>query len=215
MDHNKILKQIALKVLKPYGIIQKGSSRLFIDDHGWYLILIEFQPSGWGKGTYLNIGIHFNWYLDEHFSFTIGDRENNFIEFIDKEQFSEKANELCQNTIKKVLYYRNELKSINEIEKKLDKIFKNSGSADFWKNYHKGIISGLAGNINNLNRYFDKILKPVYPDSTEWFNNFKIYVSELKNIANVDKNKFKERIIHIIREARKLKKLNEQEIVLE
>jgi len=59
-DYNKIIKKVASKAFKEYGIKQKGQSRLFIDDNGWFIIIIEFQPSKFGNGTYLNIGINFN-----------------------------------------------------------------------------------------------------------------------------------------------------------
>lgn len=59
MDHNKQIRQIAGAVLKPQGLFQKGNSRIWIDDNGWFLILVEFQPGSWAGGSYLNVGIHY------------------------------------------------------------------------------------------------------------------------------------------------------------
>ncbi|MBN1873884.1 MAG: hypothetical protein JXA33_06610 [Anaerolineae bacterium] len=38
LPHNKKIKTVAREVLAPMGIIQKGRSRLELDDHGWRLV---------------------------------------------------------------------------------------------------------------------------------------------------------------------------------
>jgi hypothetical protein len=42
----------ARHVLKPLGLVRRGNSRVWIDDHGWWTIQVEFQPSAWSKGSY-------------------------------------------------------------------------------------------------------------------------------------------------------------------
>ena len=54
--HTKIITQAAREILRPKGLVQIGRSRLWTDDHGWWLINVEFQPSGVSKGSYLNVG---------------------------------------------------------------------------------------------------------------------------------------------------------------
>lgn len=60
-DHNTILKQAARAVLKPEGLFQKGSSRLWIDDNGWFFTVVEFQSSWCDRGSYLNVGPLYLW----------------------------------------------------------------------------------------------------------------------------------------------------------
>ncbi len=74
--HSKILIQTAKTLLTPLGIVQKGQSRTWIDDHGWWVIMMEFQPSGWSKGTYLNVGVCWLWDRNNYLSFDVGDRIN-------------------------------------------------------------------------------------------------------------------------------------------
>src|SRR6202000_1719294 len=38
----------------PLGLERRGRSRTWIDDQRWYAIVVEFQPSGFSKGSYLN-----------------------------------------------------------------------------------------------------------------------------------------------------------------
>ena len=59
--HAKIINAVAKKALAPHGFFRKGSSRIWLQDNGWYLTMVEFQPSGFSKGTYLNVAMHFLW----------------------------------------------------------------------------------------------------------------------------------------------------------
>lgn len=59
--HEKIIKQTAKKILAPEGLFQKGQSRTWLEDNGYYLTVIEFQPSQYDRGAYLNAGISFLW----------------------------------------------------------------------------------------------------------------------------------------------------------
>jgi hypothetical protein len=211
LEYNKIIKTIATKLLKPYGIKKKGQSRLFIDDNGWFLIIIEFKPHKYKRGTFLNIGINFNWYFNDYFSFDIGNREKDFIEYNNTEKFTEEINRLCEYSIEIIIGYRTKLKNINTSEKII--LENNYTSDSLWGNYHRGIISGLNGKINNLHKYFNKLLNE--PDNNiEWIKELQKTTKELKDLADNNVNDFIEKIKNIIIETRKLKKLEEKEIII-
>jgi hypothetical protein len=57
---------VAKQVLAPLGVKRKGRSRTWLDDHGWWLGIVEFQPSNWGAGSYLNVGPMFLWQPIDH-----------------------------------------------------------------------------------------------------------------------------------------------------
>ena len=67
--HNEIIRDLCREQLLSLEMFQKGRSRVFLDDNGYYLTVVEFQPSAWGKGSYLNVGLHFLWNTWEHISF--------------------------------------------------------------------------------------------------------------------------------------------------
>lgn len=48
-EADQLIIRAARDVLKPMGLFQKGTSRIWIDDNGWFLILGEFQPSSWSQ----------------------------------------------------------------------------------------------------------------------------------------------------------------------
>ncbi|MBQ7849756.1 MAG: hypothetical protein IJ343_08565 [Clostridia bacterium] len=60
-DHNRIITRTAREYLASHGFFQAGSSRLWLKDHGWFMIMAEFQPSGFSKCSSLNMGLHFLW----------------------------------------------------------------------------------------------------------------------------------------------------------
>jgi hypothetical protein len=41
--------------------VRKGRSRVWFDDQGWWIGVVEFQPSSWSRGTYLNVGVSWLW----------------------------------------------------------------------------------------------------------------------------------------------------------
>jgi len=224
--HNKIIGKEAARIFKPYGIKRKGQSRTFLDDHGWYVIVIELQPSSYRRGTYLNIGVNFNWFLSDHFDFDMGYRvdfeikgHDEYIEFINEEQFTECIDLLCEKALQVVQGYRDALRTIKCAEKTVITQYDHSTiyTRKIWRNYNSGIISGIAGNRRNLNKYFKTLLTEidVLQDERPLWNNLKNTANDLLHAANNDLNAFKAKIVDIIKETRKLKKLDEREIVFE
>jgi hypothetical protein len=92
--HARIITLAARTALRPLGLRQKGRSRLWIDDHGWWLVNVEFQPSSWRKGSYLNVGEQHLWCERDYFIFERHERPASgaaFIEFTNDETTFEAA----------------------------------------------------------------------------------------------------------------------------
>lgn len=115
--HSKIINRVAGQALRPIGVKRRGQSRVWLDDNGWCITVIEFQPSSWSKGTYLNVGINFQWYPADHFSFDIGHREAGFVEYQSDKQFEPKVQEFAELAKAKVLEIRKQLSSPNSAKK--------------------------------------------------------------------------------------------------
>lgn len=105
--HTTLLTHAARAVLRPLGVKQKGRSRLWLDDHGWWVGLVEFQPSGWSRGSYLNVGVMWLWHEDaEHFHYDVGHRIEDFVEFESEAQFAPAASKLAETAKRHVQRYR-------------------------------------------------------------------------------------------------------------
>jgi hypothetical protein len=53
---------------------RKSSPRLWWLDRGWWLINVEFQPSSWSVGSYLNVGLQHLWAVCDHRTFEYSSR---------------------------------------------------------------------------------------------------------------------------------------------
>jgi hypothetical protein len=80
---SRIIAAEAKRALLPLGVVRKGRSRSWIDDHGWWLINIEFQPSSHRKGCYLNVGEQHLWVFRNHLAFETVERPLGGSVFID------------------------------------------------------------------------------------------------------------------------------------
>lgn len=107
--HERIIKNLCKERLLPIGVFQCGSSRVYIDDNGYFFTVIEFQPSGLAKGTYLNIALHFLWNEQDHISYNFpfgSSRVKDFIEYHNDEQFTQAVNTYIDAALKHIYFYR-------------------------------------------------------------------------------------------------------------
>lgn len=110
--HSKIIKQVCKEILIPLGVFQKGTSRLYLDDNDYFFTVVEFQPSNWDKGTYLNIGLTFLWDYNQsdvlYFAFSrqIASRYGKFIEYKNETQFRNEIINLANIAKEEILFYR-------------------------------------------------------------------------------------------------------------
>jgi len=99
--HDRIIADAAKGALHPIGFRRKGRSRLWLKDHGWWLAVAEFQPSGFQKGSYLNVAAHWLWSRAGHISFDLGcgaewgRRVAGFEAYVSDEQFQPAAQSLA------------------------------------------------------------------------------------------------------------------------
>jgi hypothetical protein len=200
IDHNKLLKKIAKERLKPYGIFQKGQSRTFLYDRGWFTIVIEFQPSSWSKGTYLNIGVDFNFYPRDYFAFGFGYREKGFEEFKDEEQYTQLVNELCDLTIKRVQELDEKFIDVWTALKTADKEKRD----DTWRIYEVAVLNILTSNFAMARKQLTEISQTKC--EFDWEIERKNMADELLNWLQERPASF-EKIENIIDKTRQLKKL--------
>lgn len=104
--HNQLIRREADAALKPLGIRQSGRSRLWIDDHGFWVILIEFQSHKWDPGTFLNVGVSWLWRPKEYYTFDFGHRIMDFTPFVDEPSFIAPLRDMVSEAVGAVHRYR-------------------------------------------------------------------------------------------------------------
>lgn len=206
-EHSKLINKVAKNIFTPKGLSRKGQSRMWLDDQGWFTTVIEFQPFTNRMGTCLNIGVNFHWYYNDYWSFDIGYRESDFLDFFNEQQFVPNLEKLTKLALAKTLNYRELLKNLESAKATI--LHHNFSSEDLWGSYHKGIICGLHGDMKSLNQYFDKLLKTNH--DVPWANELKERVVKLKDLVD-NYDDFIQEIIDIISQTRMAKKLPDKVI---
>jgi len=143
--HSKLLTQSAKATLTPLGLFQKGRSRIWLADNGWWLGHVEFQPSGWSKGSYLNVGCMWLWIVKDYYSFDLGYRVEKFQPFRNETDFTRVADHLAHVAAEKVLEYKRSFPNITALSDYYDE---HPPSADLWDGFHAALAHGLCGRVD-------------------------------------------------------------------
>lgn len=149
--HSKQIVQAARVSLKPIGFVQKGSSRSFLSDEGLWSCIIEFQPHGSARGTFLNVGAHWLWTTHDYISFDLGagphgsPRIHEFESADNALTFEAVANDLAQQAATCALRLRESLANISQITERLkESEAERDRKPPCWNAYHLGIAYGLG-----------------------------------------------------------------------
>ncbi|TYC79096.1 DUF4304 domain-containing protein [Novosphingobium sp. BW1] len=154
--HDKIIAHAARSELAPLGFQRKGQSRTWTADHSWWVTVVEFQPSSWSKGSYLNVAAHWLWSGLDHISFDFGGRLEEHVEFASEMQFTEEATRLAQGAKQEALRLSNLFVSPSATaEILLSEVRKTNSHA--WMAYHAGVMAGVAGLSADANEMFVRV----------------------------------------------------------
>jgi hypothetical protein len=150
-EHGRIIAAAAKSALQPLGLKRKGQSRTWYSDRRFWVIAVEFQPSGWSKGSYLNVGIAWLWHLGP--GFDQWDRPGDFVPFESAEQFTPLMNDMAARAAQEVQIWKDRFKSFADIYQYVIA----HATRDGWPIYNAAIASGLAGDEKTARRFFQQM----------------------------------------------------------
>lgn len=152
-EHGRIIAAAAKAALAPLGCVRRDQSRIWQSDHRYWAINVEFQPSGWSKGSYLNIHVAWLWKISRGYPFSY--RAGSFVSFETAEQFTPLITELAQTAAVEIQKVRKRFNSFYDI---LNCIAAEARrKPDFWSIFDAAIAHGLTGDLATSRQYFDKI----------------------------------------------------------
>jgi hypothetical protein len=190
----------AREVLGPLGLVQIGRSRLWIDDRGWWVIVVEFQPSAFAKGSFLNVGAMWLWYAKDHWSFDVGHRVEPFAEFQSTEQFQPVARQLAERAAREVAGYREMFGSVDDVA-----IYcAAEASRSIWSRYHAALSAGLAGDAARSSRFFAELAG--YSANYDWEKEVQGRAAALSKCLP-EPSAFRAAVTQVVLESRTLHKL--------
>jgi hypothetical protein len=175
-DHNRIIAHAAKAALHPLGYVRKGSSRLWLQDHGFWVSVVEFQPSGFERGSYLNVAAHWLWGLTDALSFDwLMQDTRTFIRFEDEAQFSASAAEQAGQAATVAGELDSGFASLAQITEKL--VVRANGGRNGWAAFHAGVASGLNGDAAAARAFFDRTLDSF----KDWRSDFDEAICRLRD----------------------------------
>lgn len=205
LAHSKLITEAARTVLRPMGLFQKGRSRFWMDDQRWWICGVEFQPSSWSRGSYLNVGCCWLWIEKDQFTFDTGYRVEGFVGYKDDEQFRPEAFRLAERAAEEVAHYRQLFPNINEVCKHC----LQQDLSGLWAPFHAAVACALAGNPDEARRLFRRVLdiaQSSWPANTDWVTAAQADAAQLATIAS-DSALFRQIVVDRVHRTRDLQKL--------
>jgi hypothetical protein len=165
----------ARSVLRPMGLSQKGRSRLWYDDRGWSLTVVEFQP-GRSPGTYLNVGAMWLWADRSAWSFDYGYRTywrddatftweprdgepgwQQHVDFLDVDQFSREMALVVRVAALQVQQLRQQFPDVAAVGELLSNTPSRIGESPLWHAFHGGAAAALGGDLLAAKQNLEKV----------------------------------------------------------
>ncbi|MPZ40041.1 MAG: hypothetical protein GEU95_18690 [Rhizobiales bacterium] len=198
-EHSRIIATAAKAALEPLGLKQKGQSRTWYSDQRFWVIFVEFQPSGWSRGSYLNIAVKWLWSPGPGWSFSY--RPVDFVPFTSAEQFTPLIKAMAARAAQEVETTRDRFKAFADVYRYLVA----HARLDGWPIYNAAVAAGLAGDEETSRQLFQQ-MKDWETYGYDWQLRLKADSAALAALLS-DREKFRAKVLGIIEQGRALMKM--------
>jgi hypothetical protein len=194
-EHGKLIAAAAKASLAPLGLRRVGQSRCWISDERHWLITVEFQPSAWSKGSYLNVRPTWFWLRyganDHH------PRPADFISFENATQFKPLIENMAAIAAQTVLSMRARFQKLEDV----NRFFAARISQEGFPVYRAAVTAGLVGDISTARQLF-KWMEAF--DPTGYASSIKLLKPECAALAPLldDPVRYRSAILETITERR-------------
>jgi hypothetical protein len=144
---------------------QKGQSRLWFKDHRWWVAVVEFQPSSWSRGSYLNVAAMWLWNAKDYWSFDYGGRVGGFTAFKSEDQFASAADQIAEAARDEVLV----LEKLFDSEAVILQRLRGEAGASIWSSFHVFCCELAAGRVDAASDRLATLMK--YAPSHAWIES--------------------------------------------
>ncbi|MER7760625.1 hypothetical protein [Streptomyces sp. NPDC097619] len=158
----RIITSAARQSLKPLGLTRRGRSRLWVDDHGWWLGVVEFTPPRIaGSGLY--VGAMWLWHDVDHLAFHVDAVRVGPELFRTEDRFTAHARDLAGRAAAHVTALRDRFPTLPDVARHLTSRPVRPGF--LWDDFDSGIGAALVGDAATAREHFERILReePVAP----------------------------------------------------
>jgi hypothetical protein len=158
-EHGRLIAAAAKAALAPLGCKRKGQSRLWHSDQRFWVLSVEFEPSGWSKGSYLKVGVSWLWRKPNVRGLDFAERIADFVPFETTEQFKPRIEQMAALAAQRVLKLRKQLRSLREVHRWL----MQDAIRDGRPIYNAAIAAALVGDAAGARQLFERMERwPTY-----------------------------------------------------
>ncbi|WP_406100448.1 hypothetical protein [Streptomyces sp. NBC_01013] len=152
----RIITSAARESLKPLGLDHRGRSRLWIDDRGWWLGVVEFTPPRIA-GSGLHVGAMWLWHDVDQLAFHVDAVRVGSELFRNEDQFTSLALELSRQAAANVTALRERFAGLPDAARYLTSRPVRRGF--LWDCFDSGIAAALVGDPDTARDYFERVLR--------------------------------------------------------
>ncbi|WP_328908138.1 hypothetical protein OG230_00640 [Streptomyces sp. NBC_00234] len=153
---SRLVTAAARQHLRPLGLRQRGRSRLWLDDHGWWLGVVDFFSPQWSQGSGLTVGVMWLWQDVGHVTFHVHERVEASQEFRHEKQFAGVVERLAHDAEERVGEFRNRFADLDAVARAL--LSQPVRGNDLWGNFHAGVTAALVGRASEARERFSAVL---------------------------------------------------------
>ena len=194
-EHGRIIATAAKATLLPIGCRRIGQSRCWISDQRYWIILIEFQPSAWAKGSYLNVTPHWLWLRyganDYH------PRPADFIPFENAKQFTPLIENMAAVAARTVLDMRARFRT----PEKVYRFFAERISQNPFPLYRAAATAGFVRDVALARQLFKRMETLGTENYGSWINDLKFECATLAAMLD-DSVRYRSAILDAVTERR-------------
>ena len=206
VDHNKVITVAAKKALAPLGLRQERKSRIWYDDRGWWAIVVEFQPSSWDRGSYLNVAVSWMLYEHSYWAYDIGGRAEAFRSASEGQDFEGAMNDMAAEAARLVQGYRERFVTLDDMYSHYRMTIEHHGG---WEDYYAGVLAGLLRDRSSAEQHFSSVVGG--PATTTWHRALQFRCQDLMRLLAEPKF-FRESCFGIVLRCRSARNLPEMPI---
>lgn len=209
-DFSKPMLSAATATLTPHGLVRWPKPRVFVDDQGWYGIVVGLQSHKHRPVGLLDVGVDFHWFARDYFAYHLGARVTD-PERAPHGEFDlgaktpaavkVKVQAMVDCALERVLALR---RSLAELASAREAIVGAVTPGDPWSLYDAGLIEGLAGNPIAAAAHFQALT--AIRHEAPWFDTLKARVRAIEPLLQ-NGAELKGHLGAIIEEARRMKGL--------
>lgn len=181
-SHDAIIRTAAKQHLAPLGFKQKGRSRIWLRDHVWWLAIVEFQPSSWSKGSYLNVACMWLWHPQDHIAFHVSERLGRYAEFVDEVSFRLAVDDLARLAAEEALRNEHQFHSLQAALSYLEA--RLVGSRNHWDYYNAMMAALGCGQIDRAAKFLQSLQRLGVP--YEWCVSLQDRASHVMTVARTN-----------------------------